>query len=44
MGKRPEERPLKEEQGELAKGLVKLPPDAVDASNLEEVRRKGVTG
>ncbi len=32
----PEEQPTEDELGELAKALFKLPPDAVDTSDLEE--------
>lgn len=40
----PEEQPTEDELGELAKALFKLPPDAVDTSDLEEGGREANTG
>ena len=37
MAHGPEDLPLEEELGELAKALFMLPPDAVDTSDLEEL-------
>lgn len=36
MAHGPEDLPLEEELGELAKAMFKLPPDAVDTSDLED--------
>ena len=36
MGHGPEELPTEDEMKDLAKALFKLPPDAVDTSDLEK--------
>lgn len=41
MGHGPEEQPLEEELGELAKGLFKLPQDSIDTLDLEESAETG---